>query len=121
MQASLPADPAAPTGFWRTLARYRVGPLPLPLYVVIAAVTVLAAASKKLPNDMIGGFAVLMLLGFLLGEIGARLPVFRHVGGAAILCLFVPSALVDYKAIDPEMVQACLLYTSDAADDLYTV
>ncbi|WP_394475007.1 2-hydroxycarboxylate transporter family protein [Ralstonia mannitolilytica] len=106
MQASLPADHAAPTGFWRTLARYRVGPLPLPLYVVIAAVTVLAAASKKLPNDMIGGFAVLMLLGFLLGEIGARLPVFRHVGGAAILCLFVPSALVGYKAIDPEMVKA---------------
>lgn len=105
MEASLPAQDTRP-GFWRMLASHRIGPLPLPLYVVIAVITVLAALNKKLPNDMIGGFAVLMLLGFLLGEIGARLPVFKHIGGAAILCLFVPSALVGYKAIDPEMLKA---------------
>ena len=58
----------------------------------IAIITLLAALNKKLPNGMIGGFAVLMLLGFLLGEIGTRLPVFKHIGGAAIQCLFVPSA-----------------------------
>ncbi|WP_199027206.1 2-hydroxycarboxylate transporter family protein [Ralstonia sp. ASV6] len=105
MQVSIQAQDTR-AGLWRALIDYRIGPLPLPVYVTIAVITVLAALNKKLPNDMIGGFAVLMLLGFLLGEIGARLPVFKHIGGAAILCLFVPSALVGYKVIDPEMMKA---------------
>lgn len=105
MEASIQAQTAR-ASLWRTLVDYKIGPLPLPVYVTIAVITVLAALNKKLPNDMIGGFAVLMLLGFLLGEIGARLPVFKHIGGAAILCLFVPSALVGYKVIDPEMLKA---------------
>lgn len=105
MEASIQAQDTR-TGLWRTLVDTKIGPLPLPVYVTIAAITVLAAINKKLPNDMIGGLAVLMLLGFLLGEIGARLPVFKHIGGAAILCLFVPSALVGYKVIDPEMMKA---------------
>ena len=106
MEASIRAQEDARAGLWRTLSGYRIGPLPLPVYATIAVITLLAAFNKKLPDDMIGGLAVLMLLGFLLGEIGARLPVFKHIGGAAILCLFVPSALVGYKVIDPEMLKA---------------
>ena len=106
MEASIRAQENTRVSLWRTLSGYRIGPLPLPVYAAIAAITLLAAFSKKLPDDMIGGLAVLMLLGFLLGEIGARLPVFKHIGGAAILCLFVPSALVGYKVIDPEMLKA---------------
>jgi malate:Na+ symporter len=98
--------PIAGSGKWHALKNCKIGPLPLPVYLVIAIVTVLAAINKKLPNDMIGGFAVLMLAGFLLGEIGSRLPVLKHVGGAAILCLFVPSALVGFKLLDPEMQKA---------------
>nr|WP_311529420.1 2-hydroxycarboxylate transporter family protein [uncultured Ralstonia sp.] len=105
MEAFIPTRDTR-VGLWRTLTGYKIGPLPLPVYVAIAVITLLAALNKKLPDDMIGGFAVLMLLGFLLGEIGARLPVFKHIGGAAILCLFVPSALVGYKVIDPEMLKA---------------
>lgn len=106
MEASIRAHNNARVGLLRTLTGCRIGPLPLPVYAAIAAITLLAALNKKLPNDMIGGFAVLMLLGFLLGEIGPRLPVLKHIGGAAILCLFVPSALVGYKVIDPEMQKA---------------
>jgi malate:Na+ symporter len=93
-------------GKWQALMRHRIGPLPLPVYAAIAAVTVAAAAAGKLPNDIIGGFAVLMLAGFLLGEIGNRIPVLRQIGGAAILCLFVPSALIGYKLLDPGMHKA---------------
>ncbi|WP_343548325.1 2-hydroxycarboxylate transporter family protein [Ralstonia sp.] len=106
MEASIRAQENTRVSLWRTLSGYRIGPLPLPVYAAIAVITLLAALNKKLPDDMIGGLAVLMLLGFLLGEIGARLPVFKHIGGAAILCLFVPSALVGYKVIDPEMLKA---------------
>jgi len=91
---------------WQRLNHYHIGAMPLPVYVVIAAITVIAALNKKLPNDMIGGVAVLMLADMLLGEIGNRLPLLRHIGGAAILCLFVPSALIGWKLMDAEMLKA---------------
>ena len=89
-----------------SLLNLKVGGMPLPMFVAIAIVTVLAAATKRLPNDMIGGFAVLMLSGLLLGEIGRRSPVFRHIGGPAILCLFVPSALLGYRLMDDATLKA---------------
>ena len=106
MEIASTHPPVARQGKWQALRDYKIGPLPWPVYLVIAAVTVLAAINKKLPNDMIGGFAVLMLAGFLLAEIGNRIPVFKHIGGAAILCLFVPSALVGYQVLDPGMQKA---------------
>ena len=106
MEATSIDSPDVRQGAWKLLNRYKVGPMPLPVYVAIAAITIIAAINKKLPNDMIGGFAVLMLAGFLLGEIGSRLPIFKHIGGAAILCLFVPSALIGFRLMDPEMLKA---------------
>lgn len=93
-------------GLWSRISGHRIGPLPIPVFVVLSVITIMAAMNKKLPNDMIGGFAVLMLFGFLLGEIGSRLPIFKHIGGAAILCLFVPSALIGYNVMNPEMLKA---------------
>ncbi len=106
MEATSIASPRTRQGIWQFISSCKIGPLPLPVYIAIAAITIIAASNKKLPNDMIGGFAVLMLAGFLLGEIGSRLPVFKHLGGAAILCLFVPSALIGFKLMDPEMLKA---------------
>jgi malate:Na+ symporter len=106
MEAVTTAAPPVRTSLWRNVAGLKIGPLPLPIYIAIAAITILAAMNKKLPNDMIGGFAVLMMAGFLLGEVGSRVPVLKHIGGTAILCLFVPSALVGYKLLDPEMMKA---------------
>ncbi|EJL92386.1 Na+/citrate symporter [Herbaspirillum sp. CF444] len=106
MEATSIDSPEIRQGIWTLINRCKIGPMPLPVYVAIAAITIIAAINKKLPNDMIGGFAVLMLAGFLLGEIGSRLPVFKHIGGAAILCLFVPSALIGFRLMDPEMLKA---------------
>jgi malate:Na+ symporter len=101
VQTSLP--PSTPLAW---LLNLKVGGMPLPMFVAIAVVTILAAATKRLPNDMIGGVAVLMLSGLLLGEIGRRIPVFRHIGGPAILCLFVPSALLGYRLMDDATLKA---------------
>lgn len=109
LRTHAPLEPIAPLAQeagksgWMT---YKIGPLPLPVYLAIAAITILAAVNGRLPNDMIGGFAVLMLAGLLLGEVGNRIPVLKHVGGSAILCLFVPSALVGYGLLDPGVKSA---------------
>lgn len=86
--------------FFTRIARSTVGPVPLPLYLAIATVVLAASVFGQLPADMIGGFAVIMVLGFLLGEIGGRIPLLKSIGGSAILCLFVPSALLGYNLMN---------------------
>jgi malate:Na+ symporter len=97
---------APPLGRLAMLSNFTIGGMPLLMFLAVALITILAAITKRLPNDMIGGFSVLMLSGLLLSEIGRRIPVFRHIGGPAILCLFVPSALIAYKLMDGEMLKA---------------
>ncbi|MGF6977602.1 malate:Na+ symporter [Paraburkholderia sp. JPY465] len=96
----------APSGLLAKIKNVQIGGMPILMFAALALVTILAAATKKLPNDMIGGFAVLMLSGLLLGDIGRRIPLFRHIGGPAILCLFVPSALLGYKLMDDASLKA---------------
>ena len=105
LQAAVPME-AAPIGLWNKVMAIRVGPLPLPIYTALAGVVIAAALTHRLPNDIIGGLAVMMLAGFLLGDLGGKIPVLKHIGGAAILCLFVPSALLGYKLFDQDMQKA---------------
>ncbi|MFZ6658785.1 2-hydroxycarboxylate transporter family protein [Undibacterium sp. TJN19] len=105
IETALPAEPVG-SGFWHKLMAIRIGPLPLPVYVVLAAITIAAAINHRLPNDLIGGLAVMMLSGFLLGDLGNRIPLLKHIGGSAILCLFVPSALLGYNLFDQDMHKA---------------
>jgi malate:Na+ symporter len=46
------------------------------------------------------GLSVMLLAGFLLGELVARLTGLRQIGGTAILCLFVPAALVGHALVN---------------------
>jgi len=101
-----PNEHDKPTSRLSVLMQFSIGGLPLPMFAAIAVVVVLAAMTNRLPNDMIGGFAVLMLAGAALGELGRRIPVLRVIGGSAILCLFVPSALLGYKLMDDASLKA---------------
>ena len=106
MEGSTLHTGAPPSGRLATLSGIKIGGMPILMFLVVALVTILAVVTQRLPNDMIGGLAVLMLSGLLLGEIGRRIPLFRHIGGPAILCLFVPSALLGYKLMDETTLKA---------------
>ena len=90
----------------QAVLRTKVGALPLPLFAAIALVLSGAAWTDKLPADMIGGFAAIMVIGMLLGSIGAHIPILKNIGGSAILCLFIPSALIGYKLLNPATYNA---------------
>ncbi|TES46705.1 MULTISPECIES: 2-hydroxycarboxylate transporter family protein [Shouchella] len=85
---------------------WKIGVLPVPIYVAVATIVLLAAYFQKLPADMIGGFAIIMVVGMLLGEIGSRIPIFRSIGGPAILALFVPSAFMFFNLLNETTVNA---------------
>ncbi|MBL1230182.1 2-hydroxycarboxylate transporter family protein [Enterococcus sp. BWB1-3] len=86
--------------------KIRVGSTPLPVYIVLAAVIMITGYLQQLPVNMLGGFAVILTMGWLLGTIGANLPVLKHFGGPAILSLLVPSILVFFNLINQNVLDS---------------
>ena len=95
-----------PTNFFSKFTNAKVGVVPLPLYLVLAAVIFTASMYGKLPADMIGGFAVIIIMGILLGDIGLRVPILKEIGGPAILSIMVPSTMVFFNLINPSALKA---------------
>lgn len=90
----------------KKLINIKVGVLPLPLYLILAAIIFVASIYNTLPADMIGGFAVIMILGILLGDLGQKIPILKDIGGPAILALLVPSILVFLNVIHSTSMEA---------------
>ncbi|AIQ51420.1 2-hydroxycarboxylate transporter family protein [Paenibacillus sp. FSL R7-0331] len=93
-------------GFVQRVMQLKVGVIPLPLYVVFALIIFAASVLGELPNDMIGGFAVIIVLGVLLSDLGFKLPVLKNIGGPAILSLMIPSFLVFWNVLDPSVTES---------------
>ncbi|WP_426432529.1 2-hydroxycarboxylate transporter family protein [Staphylococcus xylosus] len=79
---------------WSKLTHMKVGIIPLPLYITLAVIIFIASVYNALPADMIGGFAIIMILGVLFGDLGMKIPILKDIGGPAILALLIPSTLV---------------------------
>ncbi len=95
--------------FASQMMNIKIGVIPLPLYLVLATIIYGASIYQKLPADMIGGFAVIMIMGIFLGDIGMRIPILRNIGGPAILSLFIPSLLVFFNWMNPASMEAATM------------
>src|SRR5579863_3191064 len=84
-----------PEGWWK-LMEYRIGIIPLPVYVMLLLLISGFAISGKVPGEISMAIAVLAFFGFTCAEIGKRLPIVRHIGAAAIFATFIPSAHTYY-------------------------
>lgn len=84
----------------------RVGIIPVPIFVLIALILWYFASIHKIPTEASMMMAVIALLGFTCGEIGKHLPVFRHLGAAAIFATFIPSFLVYQHWLPADLVTA---------------
>lgn len=93
-------------GLWYKINQLKIGVIPLPVYLVIALIVYGAAVNNELPPDMIGGFALIMVMGILLGDLGMKIPILKSIGGPAILSLLVPSILVFYNVLNPASMEA---------------
>lgn len=90
----------------RRFKDFRVGSVPLPVYLVLASLICITAYLQKLPVNMLGGFAVILTLGWLLGTVGANIPVLKNFGGPAIMSLLIPSILVFFNLFNPNVLSA---------------
>jgi malate:Na+ symporter len=91
-----------PEGWWR-LMELRVGIIPLPIFILLAALITGFVVTGSLPNEINVWIAVLALFGFLCAEVGKRIPILRNIGGAAICATFIPSYLA-YRHLLPDVI-----------------
>jgi CCS family citrate carrier protein len=107
-----------PQGWWK-LVDFRIGVVPLAVYVLLAGlVSFFIARDGKLASDLPTMIAVLALGGFGCAEIGKRLPIIRNLGAAAIFATFVPSYLA-FAHLLPEAVLKPVAEFTKASNFLY--
>lgn len=99
-----------PHGWWK-LMDVRIGVIPLPVYVISAGVLAYFLFRGKLPTEINVAIAVLAIGGFSCAELGKRLPWIGRVGGGAIFATFIPSVLVYYKVLPPQLVTSVTDFT----------
>lgn len=88
----------------------QIGGVNLYAFCVFALIVFLTCYFDKLPKDMVGGLAVTMILGILLGEIGMKVPILKDIGGPAILSIFVPSCMVYYGLLNQNSIDAITFF-----------
>jgi malate:Na+ symporter len=94
-----------PEGWWR-LMEFRIGVIPLPVYVITVAVLAYFQLRDRLPTEINVAIAVLAIGGYSCAELGKRLPLIGRMGGGAIFATFIPSVLVYYKILPATLVSA---------------
>jgi malate:Na+ symporter len=103
---------------WQRLLEWRIGIVPVPVFVVLALLTWYFVATGKVATDLPTMIALVAIFGFACAEIGQRIPGVRSVGGGAIFATFLPSALVFYHILSPLLVTAVTQFTK-ASNFLY--
>jgi malate:Na+ symporter len=73
--------PAASAGFWPTgwwlIVDFKIGIVPLPVFVILIAVIALYALTGSVPSDILMAIVLLSMGGFACAELGKRIPIIR--------------------------------------------
>ncbi|MDF7680517.1 2-hydroxycarboxylate transporter family protein [Enterobacteriaceae bacterium ESL0689] len=89
--------------WWYIMDNWKIGIIPLPLFVLAGVLIGIECLYGELPSDIVVMVATLAFFGFACGEFGKRLPIVGKLGAAAICATFIPSALVYYHWL-PDVV-----------------
>src|SRR5471032_2560596 len=121
MQDTVKAAPAAPSvagGFWPkgwwAIVDYRIGIVPLPVFVVLFAVIGGFALTGKVPSDILMAIVLLSMGGFTCAELGKRIPIIRNIGAAAIFATFIPSFLAFHHLLPASILISVKDFTKDS-------
>lgn len=85
---------------------YKIMGISLPMFLLLAAVTIAGTYLKVLPAGMIGAFALMLIVGAVFNEIGNHTPIVKSfLGGGPIVIIFGSAALVTYGIFPKEAVK----------------
>lgn len=100
--------------FVKKVSDIKIMGLSIPVYVIVAAVILFAAAKEILPMNMVGALAIMMVLGSLFNLLGSKIPIIcSYLGGGAVFCIFASSALATFGMIPTSVVDNCKNFMND--------
>ncbi len=116
----VPADDSrnGKSRLWWRIMDFRIGIVPLPVFIALIGVIAAFLATGKVPSDIMMSTAILTVGGFACAEFGKRLPILNQFGAAAILATFVPSYLV-YAHLLPQPIVGSVTEFTKASNFLY--
>ncbi len=97
--------------WWWKIVDFKIGIVPLPVFVGLIALIGAFVRTGHVPSDILTNMAVLAVGGFACAEVGKRLPLVRHLGAAAIFATFVPSYLAYAHLIPAPVVDSVVTFT----------
>src|SRR5271155_5481516 len=112
------AKPGATEGFWPkgwwAIVDFKIGIVPLPIFIVLLAVIAGFAATGTVPSDILMAIVLLSMGGFACAELGKRIPIFRNIGAAAIFDTFIPSFLAFHHLLPASILASVTEFTKDS-------
>ncbi|MDB5361696.1 MAG: malate permease [Rhodospirillales bacterium] len=99
-----------PGGWWK-IVDYKIGIIPLPIFVILLALIAGFVVTGKVPSDILMATVLLAMGGFTCAELGKRLPLFRNIGAAAIFATFIPSFLAFHHLLPASILTSVTDFT----------
>ncbi|ASA54376.1 citrate/sodium symporter CitS [Vibrio gazogenes] len=77
------------------LSQIKIFGIPFHLFALLFLVVLTAHITDTLPNNIVGGFCFMFVVGAIFGEFGKRLPIFnKYIGGAPVMIFLVAAWFV---------------------------
>jgi malate:Na+ symporter len=112
------AGPSATAAFWPkgwwSIVDFKIGIIPLPIFVVLLAVIAGFAVTGSVPSDILMAIVLLSMGGFTCAELGKRIPIIRNIGAAAIFATFIPSFLAFHHLLPASILASVTGFTKDS-------
>jgi malate:Na+ symporter len=102
-----------PKGWW-SIVDYKIGIIPLPVFVILLAVIAAFALTGTVPSDILMAIVLLSMGGFTCAELGKRIPIIRNIGAAAIFATFIPSFLAFHHLLPASILTSVTEFTKDS-------
>jgi malate:Na+ symporter len=99
---------------WWSIVDYKIGIIPLPIFLILFAVIAGFALTGKVPSDILMSIVVLSMGGFTCAELGKRIPIIRNIGAAAIFATFIPSFLAFHHFPPASILDSVREFTKDS-------
>ena len=99
---------------WWSIVDYKIGIIPLPIFLILFAVIAGFALTGKVPSDILMAIVLLSMGGFTCAELGKRIPIIRNIGAAAIFATFIPSFLAFYHLLPAPILDSVKAFTKDS-------
>lgn len=92
----------------------RILGMKIPWFLAMFAVVIAASLLDAMPNEIISGFTVVIVLGALLWWAGDRVPVLKKYGLPTVLCILVPSVFLYLGWMPQSLADVMDTFTSES-------